>query len=213
MVRRDCRHPGSRLPRRADREHRASSLRGLRPYSQRRKQSAAIRSLMEGRNDHFAEFYPVCGRHGIGGMQHSGKPASDIRPGAYTWHIGNHDRQFATPELTLGYRDLDVAFVPVVANGQLLQSDAVDKTAITSRMLFGPWAIQCEYRFGQRSPWDVFLDRRRGPKFSDGLCTSAVRYAGKANAKCARDYIALNNQLDGGHLNARDALHPRRREQ
>lgn len=33
----------------------------------------------------------------------------------------------ATPELTLGYRDLDVAFVPVVANGQLLQSDAVDK--------------------------------------------------------------------------------------
>lgn len=32
----------------------------------------------------------------------------------------------ATPELTLGYRDLDVALVPVVANGQLLQSGAVD---------------------------------------------------------------------------------------
>jgi len=32
-----------------------------------------------------------------------------------------------TPELTLGYRDLDVAIVPVIANGRLLQSDAVDK--------------------------------------------------------------------------------------
>ena len=32
----------------------------------------------------------------------------------------------ATPELTLGYRDLDVALVPIVANGQLVQSNAVD---------------------------------------------------------------------------------------
>jgi hypothetical protein len=30
----------------------------------------------------------------------------------------------ATPELTLGYRDLDVALVPVIANGRLLQSNA-----------------------------------------------------------------------------------------
>jgi hypothetical protein len=33
----------------------------------------------------------------------------------------------ATPELTLGYRDLDVALVPVVAYGQLIKSDAVTK--------------------------------------------------------------------------------------
>lgn len=32
----------------------------------------------------------------------------------------------ATPELTLGYRDLDVAIVPVVSNNQLLQSTALD---------------------------------------------------------------------------------------
>jgi hypothetical protein len=30
----------------------------------------------------------------------------------------------ATPELTLGYRDLDLASVPVIANGQLIQSNA-----------------------------------------------------------------------------------------
>jgi hypothetical protein len=32
----------------------------------------------------------------------------------------------ATPELTLGYRDLDVALVPVVSNNLLLQSTALD---------------------------------------------------------------------------------------
>jgi hypothetical protein len=32
----------------------------------------------------------------------------------------------ATPELTLGYRDLDVALVPVIANNKLLQSTALD---------------------------------------------------------------------------------------
>ncbi len=32
----------------------------------------------------------------------------------------------ATPEFTLGYRDLDVAIVPVIAEGKLIQSNAVD---------------------------------------------------------------------------------------
>jgi len=32
----------------------------------------------------------------------------------------------ATPELTLGFRDLDLALVPVIANGKLVQSNAID---------------------------------------------------------------------------------------
>jgi hypothetical protein len=59
---------------------------------------------------------------GFVGLRFAVGPAADLRADAQRRHNGGDHRGQATPELTVGYRDVDVALVPVTKAGLPIQS-------------------------------------------------------------------------------------------